>query len=483
MEIPGIKTVTSSEAHLYVLSDREGLIVFRAKADSLQWLYSSSGLADRGDQLVTDIRFSYLFGKDNRLTVIEPTSVLGVYSSTRLDFNPSDIIRMGNDLFLADDTNGISILSLETSESVDRDPKPVFQHDHSIQSLARVSDQLVALDNRNKLHVFNYDNGELTGHFEQDLPDKAHRLHNIDRRLYMSTIDGTIYRVRTDGRTDELFGIDESIVDLEYWNDHYFLRGESNRIWIAGQGLRPTLFRDDARAGNHITTLKEQLWISDYREFSRWEDASEIATFEEDTTRSADRAGFDDDASLKIDQVDDKVIPYPRPLLIALDLESSHPLEDIRFQQRSNIEGIQIQGNSLYWQPSSSDVGSHRISVIASTPDGQSDSTSFQVTIRPFNSPPRFSTIRPLSIPANEAFSIPIQATDSDGSDSDLIRYIGVDLPDGASLDERSGKFEWTPTRRQTGEHQFEVIATDQYGAAASQEITINVIEIDRDES
>lgn len=483
MEIPGIKAVTSSEAHLYVLSEREGLVVFRAKADSLQWLYSSSGLSDRGDRLVTDIRFSYLFGKDNRLTVIEPTSVLGVYSSTRLDFNPEDVLRMENDLFIAGCPDGICTLSLESSESVDSDPETVFRHEHAITSLARVSDQLFALDNRNKLHVFDYENGELSGHFEQDLPDNASKLHNIERRLYMSTSDGMLYRVRTDGRSDELFSINEAVTGLEYWNDHYFLRGESNRLWIAGQGLRPAIFRDDTDAGNHITTLKDQIWISDYREFSRWEDAGEIATLEHDTSRAAGHKEEDVDESLKITSINDKIIPYPRPLLVALDTESKHSIDNIRFQQRSNIDGIQIQGNSLYWQPSSSDVGSHRISVIASTPDGQSDSTSFQVTIRPFNNPPRFRSIRPLSIPVNEEFSISIQASDPDGTDADLIRYIGVDLPDGAKLDERSGKFEWTPSRRQTGEHSFEVIATDQYGAAASQEVTINVIELDRDES
>ena len=79
MEIPDIRTIASSQSHMYILSGREGLIVFRTTADSLQWLYSSSGLADRGNRLVADSRFAYLFGDNGRLTVIEPTSVLGVY--------------------------------------------------------------------------------------------------------------------------------------------------------------------------------------------------------------------------------------------------------------------------------------------------------------------------------------------------------------------------------------------------------------------
>ena len=58
-----------------------------------------------------------------------------------------------------------------------------------------------------------------------------------------------------------------------------------------------------------------------------------------------------------------------------------------------------------------------------------------------------------------------------------LIRYVGVDMPEGARIDERSGLFQWTPTIRQVGTHEFKVIATDQYGAAASLTVTLKVTE------
>jgi hypothetical protein len=75
---------------------------------------------------------------------------------------------------------------------------------------------------------------------------------------------------------------------------------------------------------------------------------------------------------------------------------------------------------------------------------------------------------------------LPIRASDPDGPDNDLIRYMGVDLPAGARLDERSGEMVWTPSRRQAGEHEFRVIATDQYGAAASMSVNVNVLELER---
>ena len=482
MEIPEIKAITSSEAHMYVFSGREGLVVFRTGAESLQWLYSSSGLANRGERLITDIRFSYLISRDGRLTVIEPTSVLGVYSSTRLASEPNDLVRMGTNLYLAG-RNGLLRLSLETPESVDESPANAFSHNRPIISVVRITNQLFALDNQSRLLLFDYDDGELyeAGNFQ--LPRNGDKLHVLGNRLYMTTDSGAIYRIRSDGRSDELFRIDEAITQLERWNENYLIRGESNRIWIARQGLRPTLFREDPDAGNHITVFKEQLWISEFRQLSRWEDAGHIATLPSSGQRdtSADTRGSSDE-TLRISPIENQIIPYPRPLLMPLTLNSAHELKQVSFQQRSHIDGIQIRGNSLYWQPSSSDIGTHNVSMIASLPDGQTDSTSFRITVRPFNSPPRFSPIRTLSIPVEEEFSIPIQATDPDGSDANLIRYIGVDLPDGATLHEQSGSFQWTPARRQTGEHEFQVIATDQYGAASSMSITINVIDLTRED-
>ncbi len=486
MEIPDIQAVTSSEAHLYVLSGREGLVVFRTGTESLQWLYSSSGLSNRGNRLVTDIRFSYLFGRDGRLTVIEPTSVLGVYSSTQLANDPSDLARIDNDLFLADGETGLLRLSLATPESVDQNPETVFAHNRPIISLERISSQLFALDNQDRLLLFEYNSGELSKSGDFQLPNGASKLHVLGNRLYMTTDDGTVYRIRSDGRSDELFSISESVADLERWNENYLIRGESSRIWIARQGIRPTLFREDPSGGNHMTVFKNQLWISEHRQLSRWGDAGLVATMPSDTNRSGTHTGAanassrDVDEPLRITPIQDRIIPYPRPLLMPLSLESAHDISEVTFQQRSRIDAIRIRGNGLYWQPSSSDIGTHAISIIASTPDGQTDSTSFSITVRPFNSPPRFSPVRTISIPVDEEFTIPIQATDPDGSDASLIRYIGVDLPHGASLDEQSGRFRWTPTRRQTGEHEFQVIATDQFGAASSMNVTVQVIDLSR---
>ena len=110
--------------------------------------------------------------------------------------------------------------------------------------------------------------------------------------------------------------------------------------------------------------------------------------------------------------------------------------------------------------------------------DGRTDSTQFVINLRPFNSPPRFTPSRPISIPVGEPFDLGVTAVDPDGMNQSLIRYLGVDMPNGAQINETTGQFTWNPDDRQVGEHTFRVIATDQYGAAASQDYTINVVEL-----
>ena len=113
----------ASPTHLYVLSEQEGLVVFRTYSDSLQWLYTSRGMQRRGDHMMSDIRFSYLFGDSRHMTVLEPTSVLGVYSSTVLPAQPNAVSRLKNNLYVALGEDGLGKLSLATPETVDSEVK------------------------------------------------------------------------------------------------------------------------------------------------------------------------------------------------------------------------------------------------------------------------------------------------------------------------------------------------------------------------
>ncbi|MCL6582932.1 MAG: HYR domain-containing protein [bacterium] len=66
--------------------------------------------------------------------------------------------------------------------------------------------------------------------------------------------------------------------------------------------------------------------------------------------------------------------------------------------------------------------------------------------------------------------SFTVQATDEDG---DAITYAASNLPAGATLDENSGQFTWTPT--QVGTYSVEITATDSTGRSSSEAIDIEV--------
>ena len=119
MNIPSIRAIEASPTHLYILSDQDGMAVFRIKPENLQWLYTSSGMQRRGYHLSADVRFAYMFGENKRLTILEPTSVLGVYSATLLPQKPLAAARLQNKLYVALGESGLGALSLDTPETVD----------------------------------------------------------------------------------------------------------------------------------------------------------------------------------------------------------------------------------------------------------------------------------------------------------------------------------------------------------------------------
>src|SRR5699024_7801716 len=140
------------------------MAVLRARPDSVEWLYSSTGMQRRGSKVVADIRFAYLFGNDKRLTVLEPTSVIGVYASTQLPAVPLDAQRIGRDLFIALGSGGLAKMPLESSSSSTTeaitDILPQLEG-RNIFSLDGIDNRLFVLTADNELLRFDYDGEQL----------------------------------------------------------------------------------------------------------------------------------------------------------------------------------------------------------------------------------------------------------------------------------------------------------------------------------
>ncbi len=182
--------------------------------------------------------------------------------------------------------------------------------------------------------------------------------------------------------------------------------------------------------------------------------------------------------SFDIKPIPDQIVPYPHALLLPFQIDGDVNVGDIEFSYQSNIDDAIIQGQSIYWKPEMEDVGRHRIEITATAPNGQTAGTRFMVEVRSFNAPPRFIPIRRISVPVGIPYRLPIKALDPDGMNKNLIRYLGVNLPNGATINEQTGIFKWEPSARQIGENTFRVIATDQFGAASSIDVTIRVIQV-----
>jgi hypothetical protein len=477
MDIPGVMAMVSSDTHLYVLSENEGLIVFRSYEDGLQWLYTSEGMERRGQRLQADIRFAYLFGDSRQLTVVEPTSVLGVYSSTELPARPYSVVRLDNHIYIAMGEDGLGRLSLESPDHLDSSPEILLPDELDNRSVIDlVSDPyariyLLADDQTLLLIEADSNDDEPEVYRELNLDRTTERLFLTDNELLGSNSDGELFMIDSAGETEVIARLDESIDMVRSYDDHVAIRTVDGILWLGPFGEQPSRWNENGDGGFYFATAGDKLWVSEYNRVAPLVRAS-----------GDDRQAADADEAPVLKKIEQVTVPYPRSVIIPLELESNHDPSDIEFSYRSEISNARIRGQTFYWQPSSNQTGRHTFTIAASTSSGVSDSFDMTIDVRPFNAPPRFSTIRPQTVQIEESFTFEISAFDPDGVDQDLIRYIGVDMPDGASLDERTGEFSWTPTVRQTGEHTFQVIATDQFGAANSADVTIRVIETDREE-
>lgn len=477
IEISNVKAMEASSSHLYVLSDLDGMAVFRIKSDSLQWLYTSSGMQRRGDRLESDIRFGYLYGDSRRLTVLEPTSVLGVFSSTQLPVPPLGVARLGDKLYVALNEEGMGRLSLTDPDIFDNEPEIVENGIIGRASVidvasSTVANQLFVLTNDNRIHLFKMEEGELSHTSSVNLTEPVQRLFIQDDNIWASSESGGVFSITTNGIGRKLGEVDAPVSEILQIENDLIVRTSKNQLWISLSGDNFKLWQAESMAGNYITKSDDAVWVSFFDRISLLIPSSETSHSREQGTS---------DAGFKIAEIDNQTLTFPQPLLIGLELEHGD-LNDVTFTFRSNASNAQIKQQGLYWQPSANQIGITRFTIIATNSAGSIDSTSFSAEIKTFNAPPRFSPVRGSTIAVNDPYELTFNAIDPENLSSSLIRYLGVDLPEGSTLNERTGLFSWTPTERQIGEQTFRIVATDEQGTASSIDVTFNVVNISRGE-
>ncbi len=483
MEIPGISAVESSETHLYVLSESEGLIVFRAYPDSLQWLYSSTGMQRRGNRLHADVRFAYLYGEGRRLTVVEPTSVLGVYSATILPATPVKTRRIANNLYVVLDDGSLVRINLSTPEDVDTDHRKIeggkLQGRTILDIITDFSTTLYVLTSGNSIEIYNYDENrdELDHRQSVSVNRNVSRIFYTSENILGADDSGSLFIIGNNGNTNSLLNTESIIEKVETWNNLLFIRTEKGVVLGYDKDGNTIKWRTNSASGNYFAAAGNKLWASYYNRFFPVNLKSTESVGDKPASSSSPVV-----EKITLKRIGNVTIPFPKPLIVPLEIEENIPADEIEYTYQSTITNASVKGNSFYWQPTATQTGRHNVTILATTSGGLTDSTSFTVDLKPFNAPPRFTPQRPVTIPASETFSLEIKAVDPDGLDPGLIRYMGIDLPDGSRIDEKTGRFSWTPGLQQVRTWNFRVIATDQFGAAASQNIEIRVIEMSDEE-
>lgn len=113
------------------------------------------------------------------------------------------------------------------------------------------------------------------------------------------------------------------------------------------------------------------------------------------------------------------------------------------------------------WTPTFSQEGNYPNIEFTVTDDGspiELDTELISITVGDINRPPEFDPILPQEVQEEGQLSFTVNATDPDGNS---FTYSVENLPAGASFDQQTGVFSWTPTLSQSGPYLVTFGATD----------------------
>ncbi len=502
MRIPEITLLHGSHTHVYALSP-QGLSVFWAQGDSLRWIYDAKTLAVRGTQLSSDARFAYLYGSENRLTVIDPTLPQGLFATGIFPDNPLSVHRIGTRLWLLFPQGTLMQLSLQPTTRLETSLE-AFEPLSSTGGL-ETGDRWVGLhSNQHELFavsqkgvlatvVLKDGKGILRANMETGLSVRNLFLHETS--LLLVTDNGDLFVQESTHKPFRLGNIEGEVTHAYAWAGGWIVRargaGTEAKVWFfdlkqsveaspkqdTNVAATKLLLRDDPNAGNHLIVNKNQLWISEHGRISSFQHPDQIlASFR--TQKSA---------PFRIQAIPNLSLPYPQPVLLSFHLlsfaapenaqqaDTSAQAKHVYWMAKRDGVPLPLKGNALKWLPETTDIGTHSIQVIAQSKQGAVDSTRFSLTLRPLNRPPYLMPLRPVRILPGETFRLQLIPIDPDASDRSLIAVQGRNFPEGLQLDPKTYELVWSPTPEQLGAYEIILLVTDEFGATASTTLSITV--------
>lgn len=137
--------------------------------------------------------------------------------------------------------------------------------------------------------------------------------------------------------------------------------------------------------------------------------------------------------------------------------------------------GMVLNGTSLQWTPSVSQVGSHPVQLRVTDGRGGEAMQNFSIAVTELpNQAPVISSTPTTSITAGGLFQYQVQGNDADG---DALQFSLTRGPSGASMN-TGGLLSWQTADANVGNHPITVRLTDSRGAYAEQSFTLTVVEV-----
>ena len=164
------------------------------------------------------------------------------------------------------------------------------------------------------------------------------------------------------------------------------------------------------------------------------------------TVNNTNRAPF-------IQTISDELVNENEELIIVIN--GSDPDGDTLTYDKNVAFGI-LNNNVFTWTPGYDDSGIYDVSFTVS--DGNLSYTeNLKIAVGNTNVPPNLYHIGGKTVDENQYLSFKINATDEDSGDT--LTYSASGLPSGASFNDQTRQFSWTPTYNQSGTHNvvFEV--------------------------
>lgn len=481
LNFPDLDEMQFTPFHAYFCMKDGSIALYRFREDGLTYLFTNEYVANRGKLVHSDIRFAYLLNEQNEITILDPNSLLLVTQRIALDFEPLKLFRQGNWLMIFS-SNFVQIHPISASDQteVKRLSIPTeIVADKFIQSSSNSAD-LFVLSNSNELLELIWQQGDsmYTVRSVQQLAEEpvSKLLAHKEGSFWFTDQDQkSLFRFDST-KTELIYQFEEEISNFVIASDDSnkaYVITENENLWSVSLN-EPLPAKLLIKSGGlvELVQTKNALWLRKTNRVEYIQNANFAENEEGISIPTNEDLGL---SKPQFDQFDRVIHPVSEYLIIPMKLKSGWRKPGLYFELNSAKEAS-IEDRSFIWKPSLADVGTHEFDISMFSDTGLEDQQKLIVDVRPFNAPPEFLPQRSLTIVAEEQVSLSVRALDPDGADRTLLRYRGRGFSEGMQLQAKEGLILWKPSSAQVGMHEFEIIATDQYGASANKMMQVKVV-------